>query len=166
MSSFRFPRQDFKPKKLPSETEIQSFIQAIPELRMKTMMVLYAVTGFRRNELKHLSLKDIDLEKRMIIPQKSESMTKHVWATCFNQEAKNLLCEYLATRKDDNPRLFPVSQDTMRLILKEAYAKTRLRITPQTLREWFCQRMGELGAPDRYVDAFCGRTPKSVLARH
>lgn len=26
--------------------------------------------------------------------------------------------------------------------------------------------MGRLGVQDRYVDAFCGRTPKSVLARH
>jgi intergrase/recombinase len=26
--------------------------------------------------------------------------------------------------------------------------------------------MGRLGVPDRYVDAFCGRAPISVLARH
>ncbi len=26
--------------------------------------------------------------------------------------------------------------------------------------------MGKLGVSDRYIDAFCGRTPKSVLARH
>jgi len=26
--------------------------------------------------------------------------------------------------------------------------------------------MGKLGIADRHVDAFCGRTPKSVLARH
>jgi hypothetical protein len=26
--------------------------------------------------------------------------------------------------------------------------------------------MGVLGVSDRYIDAFCGRTPKSVLARH
>jgi len=26
--------------------------------------------------------------------------------------------------------------------------------------------MGSLGVSDRYIDAFCGRTPKSVLARH
>ena len=26
--------------------------------------------------------------------------------------------------------------------------------------------MGRLGIQDRYVDAFCGRTPKSVLARY
>lgn len=34
------------------------------------------------------------------------------------------------------------------------------------LREWFCQTMGELSVPDRFIDAFCGRTPKSVRARH
>jgi len=28
------------------------------------------------------------------------------------------------------------------------------------------RRMGRLGVPDRYVDAFCGRVPRSVLARH
>ena len=26
--------------------------------------------------------------------------------------------------------------------------------------------MGELSVADRYVDAFCGRVPRSVLARH
>jgi len=44
--------------------------------------------------------------------------------------------------------------------------KTGLHITPQVLREWFCCQLGELGVPDRYVDALCGRVPKSVLARH
>jgi hypothetical protein len=43
--------------------------------------------------------------------------------------------------------------------------KTGIDITPQTLREWFCCEFGSLGVPDRYVDAFCGRLPKTVLAR-
>ena len=33
-------------------------------------------------------------------------------------------------------------------------------------QSWFCNEMGRLGVPDRYVDAFCGRVPQSVLARH
>jgi len=33
-------------------------------------------------------------------------------------------------------------------------------------REWFYCQMGELGVPDRYIDALCGRAPKSILARH
>jgi intergrase/recombinase len=34
------------------------------------------------------------------------------------------------------------------------------------LRAWFATEMGELGVQDRYIDAFCGRVPKSILARH
>jgi intergrase/recombinase len=48
----------------------------------------------------------------------------------------------------------------------DAMTKTGFRITPQMLREWFCNELGSLGAQDRYIDAFCGRLPKSVLARH
>jgi len=47
-----------------------------------------------------------------------------------------------------------------------ARAKTKFDFTPQVLREWFCEEMARLGVADRYIDAFCGRTPKSVLARH
>jgi intergrase/recombinase len=44
--------------------------------------------------------------------------------------------------------------------------KTGIKISPQVLREWFACEMGRLSVPDRFVDAFCGRVPKSVLARH
>lgn len=33
------------------------------------------------------------------------------------------------------------------------------------IRKWFCNEMGRLGVQDRYVDAFCGQVPKSVLAK-
>jgi len=26
--------------------------------------------------------------------------------------------------------------------------------------------MTDLGVPDRYIDAFCGRVPESIVARH
>ena len=45
-------------------------------------------------------------------------------------------------------------------------AKTGIHITPRVLRQWFCCEMGRLGVPDGYIDAFCGRIPRSVLARH
>jgi intergrase/recombinase len=32
--------------------------------------------------------------------------------------------------------------------------------------QWFCSEMMRLGISETYVDAFCGRVPKSVLARH
>jgi intergrase/recombinase len=32
--------------------------------------------------------------------------------------------------------------------------------------QWFCSEMLRLGVTETYVDAFLGRVPKSVLARH
>jgi len=49
---------------------------------------------------------------------------------------------------------------------KSAREKTGLNISPQKLRQWFCSEMLRLGVSETYVDAFCGRVPKSVLARH
>jgi len=49
---------------------------------------------------------------------------------------------------------------------KSAREKTGIDITPQKLRQWFCSEMLKLRVSEIYIDAFCGRVPKSVLARH
>ena len=49
---------------------------------------------------------------------------------------------------------------------KSAREETGLDVTPQKLRQWFCSEMLHLGVSETYIDAFCGRVPKSVLARH
>ncbi|UCH70233.1 MAG: hypothetical protein JSV29_08425 [Candidatus Bathyarchaeota archaeon] len=78
------------------------------------------------------------------------------------------MIEYPEGRRNKNLRLYSWNQRKYKGIFwREARKTTGLRMTPQTLRDWFCcQQMGELGVPDRYIDAFCGRVPKSILARH
>jgi len=49
---------------------------------------------------------------------------------------------------------------------KRANEKTDLPITPQTLREWFCMEMVSKGVNYSYADAFCGKVPYSISARH
>ena len=63
-------------------------------------------------------------------------------------------------------KLFNVSDRQYKKLWKSAQSKSGLHITAKRLRDWFCCEMGSLGVSDRYIDAFCGRTPKSVLARH
>jgi intergrase/recombinase len=63
-------------------------------------------------------------------------------------------------------RLFPMQRDEVVELWKSARDKTGIDITPQKLRQWFCSEMLGLGVSETYVDAFCGRVPKSVLARH
>jgi len=134
----------------------------------KAIFLFFATTGLRRKELFKLKIKDVDFEKRMIIPEKDSSRTKMSWITFYNDEAEEALRGYLGSFNDldKNRRLFPVTETYLRERCKAFERKTGIRITPQILREWFAREMGRLGVPDRYVDAFCGRVPRSVLARH
>jgi intergrase/recombinase len=57
------------------------------------------------------------------------------------------------------------SEVTIRRMFRYARSKSCIKINPQRPREWFCSEMAMLNVPDRYVDAFCGRVPRSVLAQ-
>jgi len=119
---------------------------------------LYATTGLRKSEVLSLEVKDIDLDNRMIIPNKTNSRTKRSWISFFNEETKVMLQKYLMNRKEQTTKLFSIENaDCFR------HGST---ITPQILRYWFANKMVEQGVQDQYIDTFCGRTPKSILARH
>jgi len=166
VESFKFPKKPWKPNTVPSKEELGKFYSALKNVRAKALFLIYATTGLRRNEILQLQISDVDFNKRMIIPNKDVKGTKNTWVSFFNPEAEKILGEYLDSRKDNNPKLFSISRDTFLKIWRKGHRKTGIYITPKVLRDWFCSEMGRLGVPDRYVDAFCGRVPKSVLARH
>jgi integrase len=164
--SFKFPYYEQGFKKIPSKPDLQKFYSALEDLRCKCYFLLYATSALRRREAMALLKENIDLKRRMIIPGVKNTRTKRRLFSFFNEETETVLSEYLASRKDDNPKLLPISEKTFRKIWKRAYEKTGILIAPQLLRDWFCNEMGELSVPDRYIDAFCGRVPRSILARH
>ncbi len=167
VDSFKFPKIPQYPKRVPTKEDIQSFYHAISDLKGKSMYLLFATSGLRRIEYLTLLVESIDIENRTVVPTIHSGITKKTWCTFFNEECRHVLLEYLETETKHRPKLFPWnSRKYGNVFWREARKKTELKITPQTLRDWFCCQMGELGVPDRYLDAFCGRVPKSVLARH
>ena len=166
MQSFRMPPKRFCPKRIPSREDIRAGFGALKTDKQRATYLLYATSGLRTNELTTLRMENIDFDKRMITPNTDGGGTKHAYLTFFNEEADACLRRYLEKHRPGDGRLFPFSSTSvgrMRDLIKE---KTGLHITPRVLRDWFCSEMGELGVADRYVDAFCGRVPRSVLARH
>jgi len=166
VSSFRFPNIPVEPKEIPDKKSLQQFLNEIVTTKERSLFLLYAASGLRRREILGLDVNDVDLEDRMIRPKPHEGRTKHTWVGFFNNEAAVTLKEYLSSRQDKSSKLFPMSTKNERQMWRGATTKTGLSITPQVLRKWFCEEMGRLGVQDRYIDAFCGRVPKSVLARH
>jgi len=102
----------------------------------------------------------------MIVPNNRQTRTMRRWASFFNQEAEMAMREYLTIRRDSKKKLFRIGTHTFAGFWKGAHEKSGIHISPKVLRDWFCDEMGRLGVPDRYVNAFCGRIPKTVLSRH
>jgi len=167
VASFKFPHQVFKPKQIVSKEQLKQFYQCLETPKEKVLFMLYATTGLRREEILSLKPENIDLSKRMITPDNHEGETKKSWVSFYNEEAEQALQEYLRTKKASrSQRLFPMQRDEVVELWKSAREKIGLDITPQKLRQWFCSEMLGLGVSETCVDAFCGRVPKSVLARH
>jgi len=162
VESFKFPRAPFKPKIVPTRKEIQRFFGAIDSKLGEALFLFYASSGLRKSEVLGLTKNSIDFEKRMIIPAGHSGGTKSSYVSFYNIETEQALNKIELGEE----KLFKVSDRQYKKIWKSAMKKSGLHITAQKLREWFCCEMGSLSVSDRYIDAFCGRTPKSVLARH
>jgi len=167
LAKFRFPTIPFTPKILDfNKADLQRFYYAIEHDIVRMMFLAYCVTGLRRNDIMFLMLSELNRDMRMIIKNNGSS-TKHRWITFYNEELEKTLNEYLDSRNDNNPRVFVVDKfKTFQKHWKIAQKTTGLSITPKDLRNWFCNEMMNLGVPERYVDAYCGRVPRTILRRH
>jgi len=167
LANFRFPSIPFNPKMLDfDKKDLQRFYYSIDHPVVRMMFLAYCVTGLRRNDIMSLQKTELNRKMRMIV-KNNGSRTKHRWITFYNGELAELVEPYLDSREDGNPRTFPVSKwKTFPKYWYNAQSKTELDITPKDLRDWFCVEMTDLGVPDRYIDAFCGRVPKTILGRH
>lgn len=178
-SCFTVPQSPPRIVVVPIRDQLWNTFERLNTLELRAAFLLLATSGLRRHELMELTPAQIDLENRTILPSTSTtSTTKLQWATCFNAEAKAALQELLLERRTEvlgtsvlntprpDERIFTLYKDTLTRKLKRASSPAGFKITPQVLRDWFCNELGRLGVQDRYVDAFCGRIPRRVLGRH
>jgi integrase len=169
VSSFKFAPINEKPITVLTRPDLQRFYSGLePEpAKYRLAFVLFAVTWLRRNEVLTLQLAEIDRPRRMITPNGAHetSRTKKSWLSFYNTEAERLLEQYLNETGIKSGELLRSTESGIRKAFKRAEERTGIVVKPQMLREWFCNELGKLGVPDRFVDALCGRLPHSVLAR-
>ncbi|KXA92138.1 hypothetical protein AKJ66_04640, partial [candidate division MSBL1 archaeon SCGC-AAA259E22] len=135
------------------------------KIRDKTVLLMFATTGLRRNELFGLTRENIDFDRRMVTPDEN-SRTKRTYVTFYNQEAENHLEKHL-DKKDSNKGIFSIRPRSANRIFREKSKKAGIEtITPQDLRKWFAKKMRDLGVSGEHIDAFAGRLPRSVRGKH
>jgi integrase len=168
ITTFQLPKQEYKPIIIPTKNQLTKFYATFESKRDQALFLMFATSGLRKAEVLSLRFDDVDLERRMVYPKNNakRGSTKRSWISFYNHETASVLDEYLTTRKDSDQRVFSLSEKSSLKTWKKVSKRVKINIMPQLLRRWFCCEMGRLGVPDRYVNAFCGRTPKSVIARH
>ena len=148
------------------------YYEGLERLDDRAFFLVAATSGLRRHEVKNLTMNDIDLEKGMVIPNNEEASlraTKNTYVTFINSEARAVLKQLMAIREiRERDTIFSkgFGKSAITYRWQKASKKCGISLRPSDLRDWFCNELSELGVPDRYIDAFCGRVPKSVLARH
>jgi len=156
---------DYDPK-VPSKTQLIKGFNALTDIRSKAIFLFYATTGLRCGEVLRLNrFGDIDFQLRGV-RSKHDTRTKKAGVTFYNEECGEYLLEYLDSREDESEKVFSIGWRPFLRIWDNVSEAAGIKITPQVLRIWFSTEMGELGVPDRYVDIFQGRAPRSVLAKH
>ena len=165
VDDFKQPTPNENPTPCPSDEDVRIVYENLEYDRDRLTYLIAATSGLRRGEILSLLRKNINFKLRSIIPHKN-TKTKRTGITFYNGEVEPLLRKFLTETDDPETRLFHNGEGAIRKQLLKAWERAGVKVTLQMLRVWFCNMMGELGVQDRYIDIFCGRAPKSVLAKH
>jgi integrase len=150
---------------LPSKDKVKEGFYGLKGARARAIYLFAATTGLRKGEILGLLKTQVNHETHAVLAQHF-TRKKRSGITFYSSETAEWLEKYLSARKDDSDKLFPISDRAWRRIWITASKTASVKIGSKILRAWFSTEMGELGVPDRFVDVFQGRAPRSVLAMH
>ena len=168
IESFMFSEEPGTIRTVKTREELRSFFGALDTLKDQAMFLLYATSGRRRHEIADLTFDSFNLDQRTLYPVQG-SRSKRMWYSFFNDEAQKFMAEYLEDKRPKwakPQKVFPYDKYDMIRAWASASEKSGVKVTPQDLRFWFCNEMRRLGVQSEYVNAFCGRIPRSVLEVH
>ena len=167
-----------KIKKLPSDGEVMQFFANLPTFEIQVVFLMLYSSGLRIGEILSLRLKNVEFADYSIDATNiHEGQTKHSWFSFFTSQTCDHLENYIQHTHgeleqnedcviESDLTLFPVSKRTVQQAFQKTSEITGIEINPHLLRSVFTDKCTKTGIKDKYIDAFCGRTSKGVLAKH
>ena len=150
---------------LPTKEQLKKGFEALTDDGERSLYLFTATTGLRRSEIMGLTKDKIDFKTRCVIPMHF-TRVKRSGITFYTKETETYLNKYLSSRPSEDLKIFRIYEMRHREVWKKASKAAGIKITPKILRVWFSTEMGEQLVPDRFVDIFQGRAPRSVLAKN
>lgn len=167
-------------RKIPDIETMSRYINSIPKIRDKAIVLLFAKTGIRRGELISIDLDDIDWENYSIELKDKPKRTNRV--VFFDRETARVLERWIEIREQrqpNTPALF-INQSRDRLkrhgvsrAVKKWAEKVGLhdpdsdkkkeKFTPHCLRHWFTTIMRREGLERQFIQELRGDKRKETV---
>jgi integrase len=151
-------------KKVPTLNQVRAGYEALDNEIFRTYYLVLATTGLRKGETLGLTKDKIYPETRAVIPE-IYTRTKRSGISFYNHEAEDLLIPLMG-KTQDGAIFKDISGRQHKKMWNTVSKGAGMRITAQVLRVWFSTELGERMIPDRYIDIFQGRAPRSTIGRY
>lgn len=167
INEFKFSKKKAKIKKddIPTDDQLAYFCSVLPYQAQLIFLILFN-SGLRVGEVLKLKTSDINFGTYMVDASNiHKGDTKSSWISYVTYKTAEYLNDYIITQlhDDKDANLFDISYNTVQDAFKKASHQTNIFIKPHLLRTIFSEKCTEAGIEGKYIDAFCGRTPKKVL---
>ncbi|MDI9644762.1 MAG: site-specific integrase [Candidatus Verstraetearchaeota archaeon] len=130
IEGFKIPKNQPSLLILPSKEWLGKFHDCL-DLEHQVIFLVLASSGLRRGEVLSLTRRQVDLQKRILTPGIHSGQTKRNWYGFFNEEAKERLDEFLATRKDRKEKLSPPWMPGFKKVWVKASGRLRAKSPPR-----------------------------------
>ena len=167
INDFEFSKTKAKLKQLPSEQELLTFASELKDQAQLAFLIMYT-SGLRIGEVMKLRVENLNFEINSIDASNiHEGKTKHSWVSFVTKQTAAYLQKYIVHyRLESDELLFDVETRTIQNNFKLVSEKLQVELTPHVLRSVFTEKCTVAKIPDKYIDAFCGRTNPGIIAKH
>jgi len=167
IESFEFSKTKAKIKQLPSDQELLEFVKELKEESQIVFLLLYT-SGLRIGEITKLKVENLNFEINSIDASEiHDGNTKHSWVSFFTSPLAKILETYIEENYlADSEKIFSINSRTIQNNFKTVSQKLGIELTPHVLRSVFTEKCTVAKIPDKYIDALCGRTSPSIIAKH
>ncbi|NQV40189.1 MAG: site-specific integrase [Nitrosopumilus sp.] len=167
IESFEFSKTKAKIKHLPSDQELLEFVKELKGESQIAFLLMYT-SGLRIGEIVKLKVENLNFEINSIDASEiHDGDTKHSWVSFFTTPLAKILQNYIEGKYiANNENLFSIESRTIQNNFKLVSEKLGIELTPHVLRSVFTEKCTVAKISDKYIDALCGRTSPSIIAKH
>lgn len=163
-SRLRFPQLPDEPPKGISDADIVKMLRACTNIRDRAIILFLTDTGARLGGVAGLKIDDLDLERRRALVREKGRRARFVF---FSEATSQALREWLASRHDNDPRVFPLSPEGIYSMLRRCAQRAGIkgRWNPHAFRHAFARRLLSNGGNLAQVSQLLGHSTIYVTAQ-